>query len=109
MVLKETVQVLQGQLRKQDQLIRWGGEEFILLIPLDGHENVAGILERVRGCIESHHYAYGSQQFNVTISMGAKVCSGQSLSSHWDDNFAQVDAALYQAKSAGRNRYQVTM
>ncbi|KOO15227.1 virulence protein [Vibrio xuii] len=109
MVLKETVQVLQGQLRKQDQLIRWGGEEFILLIPLDGHENVAGILERLRGCIESHHYAYGSQQFNVTISMGAKVCSGQSLSSHWDDNFAQVDAALYQAKSAGRNRYQVTM
>lgn len=109
MVLKETVQVLQGQLRKQDQLIRWGGEEFILLLPLDGHENVAGILERVRGCIESHHYAYGSQEFKVTISMGAKVCSGQSLSSHWDENFAQVDAALYQAKSAGRNRYQVTM
>lgn len=109
MVLKETVQVLQGQLRKQDQLIRWGGEEFILLLPLDGHENVAGILERVRGCIESHHYAYGSQEFKVTISMGAKVCSGQSLSSHWDKNFAQVDAALYQAKSAGRNRYQVTM
>lgn len=109
MVLKETVQVLQGQLRKQDQLIRWGGEEFILLIPLDGNENIAGILERLRRCIESHHYAYGSQQFNVTISMGAKVCNGQSLASHWDENFAQADAALYQAKSAGRNRYQVAV
>ncbi|TFH93225.1 tetratricopeptide repeat-containing diguanylate cyclase [Vibrio ouci] len=109
MVLKETVQVLQGQLRKQDQLIRWGGEEFILLIPLDGGENVTGILERLLRCIESHQYAYGSQQFSVTISMGAKVCSGQSLSSHWDENFAQADAALYQAKSAGRNRYQVAV
>ncbi|EEX94474.1 putative virulence-mediating protein VirC [Vibrio orientalis CIP 102891 = ATCC 33934] len=109
MVLKETVQVLQGQLRKQDQLIRWGGEEFILLIPLDGHENVAGILERLRGCIESHHYAYGSQQFNVTISLGAKVCTGQILSKNWDENFAQIDAALYRAKSAGRNRYQIAV
>lgn len=109
MVLKETVQVLQGQLRKQDHLIRWGGEEFILLIPLDGGENVTGILERLLHCIESHHYTYGSQQFNVTISMGAKVCSGQSLSSHWDESFAQADAALYQAKSAGRNRYQVAV
>ncbi|MFM2587837.1 diguanylate cyclase [Vibrio sp. TBV020] len=106
-VLMQTVQVLQSQLRKQDTLIRWGGEEFILLIPLEDNEDINSILERLRACIEEHCYSDGANLFQVTISMGAKICDGQTLANQWEQTFSQADSALYQAKEDGRNRYHI--
>lgn len=107
LVLTETVRVLQSNLRKDDLLIRWGGEEFVLIIPLDKKDKVSETLERLRTSIELHTIHHHQHEFNITISIGASVSESQHLSTHWESVFSQADAALYRAKRAGRNQYSV--
>ncbi|WP_244225137.1 tetratricopeptide repeat-containing diguanylate cyclase [Vibrio aquaticus] len=105
-VLQQTVQRLKQQIRTQDTLVRWGGEEFIVLIPLHNHEAV-DILERLRESVESHVFHHEEHRLNVTISIGATICSGSDLTHQWQATFSQADAALYQVKKSGRNDYKL--
>lgn len=106
-VLRHTARVLQASIRSQDLLVRWGGEEFIAIIPLDQKQLASATLERLRGKVEQHQVQYHNQSFSVTISLGACCCSTSSLSHRWEAVFSRADSALYQAKQAGRNRYQL--
>ena len=107
LVLTETVRVLQTNLRKDDLLVRWGGEEFILIMPLTNEEKVTDTLERLRASIEQHTVHYQQNQFKITISLGATVSDSAQLKSQWETVFAQADTQLYQAKRSGRNQYSV--
>jgi len=107
LVLTETVRVLQTNLRKGDLLVRWGGEEFILIMPLTNEEKVTDTLERLRASIEQHTVHYQQNQFKITISLGATVSDSAQLKSQWETVFAQADTQLYQAKRSGRNQYSV--
>ena len=100
-VLQRLTALLQGALRKVDSLSRWGGEEFVVLCPNTSRSTASAVAERLRREVAANHFAtVGS----VSVSIGVAECAaGES----WEEWFARADAALYRAKSEGRNQVQV--
>jgi diguanylate cyclase (GGDEF)-like protein len=90
-------------IREGDVLIRYGGEEFLVLLPGAGADDVQQVAERIRRAVAETTIADGEQRIRVTVSLGgvtfqhADVGSAEAL-------VAKADAALYEAKSAGRDR-----
>lgn len=100
-VLAEMVRRCQERLRSSDQIGRWGGEEFIVLLPFTNLEAAVLAIERLRTAIaESPFHAQG-KNLDITISCGlAQLKAGENF----DQLVARTDTALYQAKHQGRNR-----
>lgn len=99
-VLKTFAALAQGELRAVDQLARWGGEEFLVLLPDLNHQEARLTVERLCRRIAAHPMG-ASCQLNVTVSVGlAQWWPGESLIC-WLD---RADKALYEAKRQGRNR-----
>ena len=96
-VLVEMVDLINRHLRSTDILVRWGGDEFILLFPNTELETAAGILERIRKTIEKSTFA-GSVK--ITCSFGAVEKKG---SIDLDVMVEQADNLMYAAKSLGGN------
>jgi diguanylate cyclase (GGDEF)-like protein len=100
--LRETATVLEAQLRDVDTIARWGGEEFIFLLPETTLEGGAVLAEKLRAAVESHQYDYQTNiSLKLTITIG--VAQYQDDMS-FDDCLARADRALYEGKQAGRNR-----
>lgn len=104
-VLCETVHELHSKLRADDLLVRWGGEEFVIIMPFENTNTVEETLERLRMTIEQRVFQYEQHEFKVTISLGATICDIEAIRTNWDKVFAKADAALYRAKNSGRNQY----
>lgn len=103
MVLKEITQLVSSFIRATDVLARWGGEEFMILVPRDGSEAAAALAEKLRGAIGNHHFPGVPK---VTASFGvSEYISGDTL----DSLCARADKALYRAKHEGRNRVCVEL
>ncbi|MCX7128105.1 sensor domain-containing diguanylate cyclase [Aeromonas sp.] len=101
MVLIRLVQLCQQQLRKQDCLIRWGGEEFLLLVNDCNDTQLADMAERLRTAVASNDWATIEPALAVTISLGYHPhADGTPL----QEAVRRADEALYQAKANGRNR-----
>jgi diguanylate cyclase (GGDEF)-like protein len=102
-VLHDVAQSMRSLLRQSDALYRYGGEEFMILLPEQSLDDAARAMERVRSGIERLQIsAPESVAHVVTVSIGvAELASGDSSASHWIE---RVDAALYRAKAEGRNR-----
>ncbi|CAM2966987.1 tetratricopeptide repeat-containing diguanylate cyclase [Vibrio neptunius] len=103
-VLKATAKQLKKNTRGHDIVARWGGEEFVLIIPIDSAHGVEETLERVRKSVEDHSVNVGEENLAVTISIGTQLCHYQDIQADWDGMFRSADKALYQAKLSGRNR-----
>ena len=101
MVLKEVAELLTDLLRKQDIVGRWGGEEFIILLPetsIKGGQNSA---DKIRKSIAAKPFDYDQNTFSVTMSFGVAECNSEcSL----EDLVQSADKRLYSAKQQGRNR-----
>lgn len=98
-VLKEIATVIKSNIRESDLLIRWGGEEFLLILPQTDVDGCTRIAEKIRKIIENHTFSNIDQ---LTISIGG----GKWLYLEEDDElFKKVDDALYKAKEDGRNRF----
>jgi diguanylate cyclase (GGDEF)-like protein len=104
-VLKEAVRRAQVELRPYDVLGRYGGEEFMVLLP--GCELRAGavVAERLRKCLSDAAFEVDSHKLAVTASFGI-VCSSQPHSS-LEMLVDAADSALYRAKAGGRNRIEL--
>lgn len=100
LILKEFCTVTQGCIRSTDLLGRWGGEEFLVLLPNSSFSSTAQLAERIRATLEQHVFAGGHR---ITASFGFAVC--QSTDS-WDSWLDRADKALYRAKAGGRNRVE---
>lgn len=99
-VLRSFASLAQGDLRQVDQLGRWGGEEFLLMMPHVDASQAWVAVERLRNRIAAHPMG-DSGNLTVTISAGlAQFSHGESL----DRWIERADQALYQAKQSGRNR-----
>ncbi|AFG36549.1 sensor domain-containing diguanylate cyclase [Spirochaeta africana] len=97
-VLKQLVGVVQGEIRASDVLARWGGEEFVVLLPHADAAAAGQAAEKLRAAVES---ADVGADGGVTISLGvAELGSEESL----DAMIGRADRALYRAKQSGRNR-----
>lgn len=98
MVLKELAQLMRNLVRASDVLGRWGGEEFMILVPRDGHEAAASLAEKLRQAIEIHDFRCVPK---ITASFGvSKHAPGDTI----ETLCARADDALYRAKHDGRNR-----
>lgn len=88
-------------LRQQDSLYRWGGEEFIALLPGTDLDQGRIAAERMRKAIEERPFTKGSIEIALTVSLGVyTVSTAQPMHEH----IKNTDTLLYQAKAAGRNR-----
>jgi diguanylate cyclase (GGDEF)-like protein len=97
-VLQTVAQCLQTHLRKQDLLMRWGGEEFLVVVMGEDAKELMQLAERLRSTIASQPIPSIG---NVTASFG--VALRQPLE-QLNQLFDRADQALYQAKNAGRNQ-----
>ncbi|WP_234915144.1 GGDEF domain-containing protein [Aeromonas veronii] len=100
-VLIRLVQLCQQQLRPTDRLIRWGGEEFLLLIGRSNAAQIGELAERLRKAVADHDWATIEPELEVTISLGY-LPHQENLPLH--EAVRRADVALYQAKANGRNR-----
>ncbi|MEO6679222.1 MAG: diguanylate cyclase [Pseudomonas sp.] len=103
-VLKIIASVLRKRLRGSDFIARFGGEEFVLLMPSTVPAAGAKLLETLRASIEACPFHFKGERVTVTISMGlAAFKPGE----HSDMVLKRADQALYRAKNAGRNRVEL--
>jgi diguanylate cyclase len=100
-VLKIIANQLQRGLRADDFLARFGGEEFVLLMPGTRQAEAEALLESLRAAIEACPFHFKGQRVTITTSIGA---SGFQHDDRSDAVLKRADRALYKAKDAGRNR-----
>ncbi|RQO54270.1 GGDEF domain-containing protein [Pseudomonas sp. KBW05] len=102
-VLKIIANVLRKRLRPSDFIARFGGEEFVLLMPDSSLADALAVGEVLRAAIEACPFHFKGEPVTVTVSMGvAQFLPGERS----DLALKRADAALYRAKAAGRNRVQ---
>jgi diguanylate cyclase (GGDEF)-like protein len=104
-VLKAVVQAVRDTLRADDEVYRFGGEEFLVLARVKNAAGLRTASERVRQAIANLAIAHPSNTPHgvVTASLGAALLTRDDNDASDDDWFARADAALYQAKATGRN------
>ena len=105
-VLKNIVNITQPILRKGDILIRYGGEEFLAIMPGASQVDVLRIAERIRYAVKDDKVTYCGSEISATISIGVDSYPSSDI----DDPMqliANADSALYQAKHNGRNRTEL--
>ena len=100
-VLVALADVLRDALRKGDSVYRFGGEEFVLVLPIGSEAALSTAAERIRLAVSEQLVGPGGP---VTVSIGGAMHDGEQ---DWQDWFARADAALYLAKRAGRDRVHV--
>lgn len=88
-------------IRKQDIVSRWGGEEFLFLLPETNAKDAYLLAEKIRTSVENYVMQYNQQSLSVTLSIGlTEVSSGMNI----DQAINKADRHLYEAKKTGRNR-----
>ncbi|MEN5311533.1 diguanylate cyclase [Pseudomonas koreensis] len=103
-VLKIIATVLRKRLRGADFIARFGGEEFVLLMPATTPAVGAKLLETLRAAIEACPFHFKGERVTITLSMGlASFRPGE----HSDLVLKRADQALYRAKNGGRNRIEL--
>lgn len=105
-VLIEVARRLQAVLREEDVVVRWGGEEFMILVPGEGGEPAELLAQRLLTALASLPVVVGPDRVAVTASIGfgSFPLQPQQLDVPWSMAIDLVDAAMYIAKTQGRNR-----
>lgn len=102
LVLSTVAAALQQRLRKQDVLARFGGEEFVLLLPDTSASGAVKICEMLRQVLAELHIDYQQQQLRLTATFGVvELALAPELLSYWQN---AADKALYQGKKQGRDQ-----
>jgi diguanylate cyclase (GGDEF)-like protein len=102
-VLVEIASRLQALVRQHDVVVRWGGEEFVLVLPGTSSDGMTVLAERVLKVIGSTPVMVDGKPIPVTVSAGCvsfPLLAGQP----WQDSLKVADIAMYMAKEGGRNR-----
>lgn len=100
-VLKVVALFVSKKLREIDFIARFGGEEFVLILPETSTDQALILLNRIREKLASTPFKTGDEKINVTVSIGvAEFADGDDS----DDVFERADEALYKAKEGGRNQ-----
>jgi diguanylate cyclase (GGDEF)-like protein len=108
-ILKQTGEALRHALRKSDNLVRWGGEEFVAIARLTHPDHVRVVGEKLRNAIASAEFVLpDGQVIRKTLSVGFAAMPflpDRPRMLTWEQVLSVADAALYVAKAEGRNRW----
>jgi diguanylate cyclase (GGDEF)-like protein len=100
-VLSSIAKILSDSVRPGDIIGRYGGEEFIILLPMVTKKQVSEIAENIRKNVEKQKFTEDNETFTTTISIGIT----KYIETLNEDNLISIaDNALYQAKKEGRNK-----
>jgi diguanylate cyclase (GGDEF)-like protein len=101
-LLQHVVKSMQGHLRATDIPARYGGDEFVIMLPDTPSRGALEVAERIRVAVESTPFATEAGRVPCTVSIGVASYpqDGRSI----EALLARADLALYEAKAAGRNR-----
>jgi len=107
-VLRFFSNLLKEHFRDSDIIIRYGGEEFVIMLPATKISQAIIIFEKFRDLLEKSTIIYEDTSISVTVSIGLIEITSQSESNIYNLEYclAQVDGLLYKAKSNGRNRIE---
>jgi diguanylate cyclase (GGDEF)-like protein len=107
-VLRSVVAAVRRTIRTDDEVYRFGGEEFLVVLRVQEASGLAIAGERLRRAIEDLAIRHPDNEPHgvVTVSLGGVYLTGTDLAATDDEWFARADAALYRAKESGRNRYE---
>ena len=100
-VLRDLAGILQKRLRPDDELGRYGGEEFAAVLPETSLLGAVKIAEDLRSLVEQHRFIVEGEQIRVTVSIGAAALKPGMDAKGF---FRAADEMLYKAKNTGRNR-----
>jgi diguanylate cyclase (GGDEF)-like protein len=100
-VLKSVARAIRDELRPGDHAGRWGGEEFLVVLPSTALEDAARVVERIRRGVERKRVEWAGRRLGVTVSAG--VSAYPELVANAGTAVHSADAALYKAKHGGRN------
>jgi diguanylate cyclase (GGDEF)-like protein len=104
-VLQEFSRLIKTRfVRHSDVFARFGGEEFVVLLPGTDGEGAARVAERIRGAVASHLFTYGPRALAVTVSIGVAEWRGDTDAG---DLLRRADKAMYASKDRGRNRVTI--
>jgi len=104
-VLKEIAKIIQSCMRNIDTIARWGGEEFIALLPETGKPNALQAAQRILEAISGHKFSGIPNK--ITVSIGVASVPEPSVDTA-EKLIHAADLALYEAKAKGRNRIEVS-
>ena len=100
-ILKTLAQTITQSIRESDLFFRWGGEEFLIILPDSDIDRASIVAEKIRKTVEELVITFSGKAVSVTISMGVATMSEGETS---DNLVVRSDEALYAAKKKGRNR-----
>jgi diguanylate cyclase (GGDEF)-like protein len=103
-VLVQVANLLKSSLRPEDLVVRWGGEEFLLVFPETSLADAAAVCHRIHDQVCDHDWAVIAGDQSVSLSTGVTATSGNHSVT---EVLARADKLLYRAKRQGRNRIEV--
>lgn len=105
-VLRNLGSELRNHIRYPDSIGRYGGEEFLIVLPHSTLKAASEQAERLCNYVRSLSMKSGEQEIRITVSLG--VAQYKTHKENWEALLNRADAALYQAKNNGRNRWAVS-
>lgn len=105
MVLAEAASVFRKELRVYDTAARYGGDEFIAVIPGASLNEAMAVAERIRISVEKSRFSERMEAVQLTVSIGVAAYSCARIET-MEDFIREADGALYRAKAGGRNRVE---
>jgi len=102
-VLQEIAGILQDSSRKYDIVCRYGGEEFMIVLPSTDFESARTVAEKIRGIVSKSRVVYNKELIKTTVSIGVAQLRTDGEEGA-DGLIKRADDALYEAKNAGRDR-----
>ena len=103
-VLTVIAKLLQRQIRETDFVARFGGEEFVLIMPETDLDGAAKVTEHLRKSVAACEFHFRGKRVPITISCGYSEFKGHDSA---EQVFSRADAALYKAKEGGRNQCRI--
>lgn len=103
LILREVTRIVKDELRKADTFGRYGGEEFIVLLPMTSAKQAYSLAERIRHKVASFRVPSEKGEVSITLSIGVVELSHNARKENPEDIFRRADIAMYAAKASGRN------
>ncbi len=105
-VLQDIASLLNSSVRGHDVPARFGGEEFIVLLPETDCQEAGIIAERIRLAVEANRLTVQQEPVHISVSIGCTTATAQDGECDLETIFKRADVALYAAKKNGRNRVE---